>query len=106
LKLDFAQFYVCTPYPGTPLFNISKEYGKLNIKEGEWEKFNQYGASEPLYVPHGWTAKELKEYQALAFRKFYLNFEYIFRRIKKIESFEEFFNYFKGAVKLLTMFGK
>ena len=106
LKLDFAQFYICTPYPGTHLYNIAKKYGKLNIKEGEWEKFNQYGAVEPLFVPSGWTPKELKKYQSLAFRKFYLNFEYIFRRLKKIKSFEEFFNYCKGAAKLLTMFGK
>jgi anaerobic magnesium-protoporphyrin IX monomethyl ester cyclase len=106
LGLDFAQFYICTPYPGTHLYQLSKKYGELHIKENEWEKFNQFGAAEPLFIPTGWTSKELKKYQAMAWRKFYFNANYIFGRIKKIKSFEEFKNYAKGALKLIKMFGK
>lgn len=104
LRLDFAQFYICTPYPGTPLFNLSKKYGKLNIKEGEWEKFNQYGAVEPLFVPNGWTAKELKDYQAKAWKQFYYRPIYILDKIKKLNSISELKNYFFGAIKIFKMF--
>lgn len=106
LGLDFAQFYICTPYPGTPLYELSKKSGDLNIKENEWEKFNQYGASKPLFVPYGWTGKELKKFQARAWKSFYLNPSYILRRLRKINSFTELKNHLLGGLKLIDMFGK
>lgn len=106
LKLDFAQFYICTPYPGTYLYELAKTRGKTDIKEGEWEKYNQFGAKNLLFVPDGWAGEELKQFQAKAWRSFYFTPSYILRRLRKINSFAELKNHLLGGIKLLSMFGK
>ena len=93
LGLDFAQFYITTPYPGTKLYEIAKNYGDISIKPNEWHKFNQYGDKNPVFIPKGWTGEELKKMQKKAWKSFYLRPNYLFSRIKKIDSFEEFKNH-------------
>ncbi len=105
LKLDFAQFYICTPYPGTHLYELAKTRGKIDIQEGEWEKYNQFGAKNLLFVPDGWTSEALKEYQAKAWKNFYFRPLYLIQRLGKLRSFSEFKNHFLGAVKLFSAFG-
>ncbi|HIH13861.1 MAG TPA: radical SAM protein [Nanoarchaeota archaeon] len=106
LKLDFAQFYICTPYPGTYLYEIAKTHGKIDIQEGEWDKYNQFGAKNLLFVPDGWTSKTLKEYQAKAWKNFYFRPIYLLQRLSKLRSFSEFKNHFLGAVKLFSAFDR
>ena len=67
LKLDLVRFNNATPYPGTRLFQIAQEQGRLCV-QGEYENFNSVSAlienpfrKIPLsFVPEGATAAEIR----------------------------------------------
>ncbi|MFH0820048.1 MAG: radical SAM protein [bacterium] len=67
LDVDYARFNNATPYPGTELYEITKEENRLNAGKN-WENLNACGtlvegafASSPLsYVPATTTEKKLK----------------------------------------------
>lgn len=54
-----------TPFPGTPIYEKIKEYGEF---EENWEKMNCLNF---VFIPNGFTKKELEEYYDLFFKKFY-----------------------------------
>ncbi len=75
LDLHYAQFSIMIPYPGTPLYHDLKEKGEIpDTDEGEFIRYNQnIGMTdvEPIYVPKGRSAQELKSSQRRAYRDFY-----------------------------------
>ena len=85
---------------------LQRRTGKIDIQEGEWDKYNQFGAKNLLFVPDGWTSKTLKEYQAKAWKNFYFRPIYLLQRLSKLRSFSEFKNHFLGAVKLFSAFDR
>lgn len=96
LEPDYAQFTLCTPYPGTDIWNNYEKWGILNkglVNYNEWQ---------PVFLPYGYkTAKELKKVHSEAFRRFYLRPKYVWGRIKKIDSTQEVFRYMKGLRMVL-----
>ena len=102
LDPDYAQFTVCCPYPGTKLAD--------EIHEGKWGKFithdlKDYQMWSVTWLPFGYNnAKELKNMERYAFRKFYLRPRYVIKRILKIRSFEDIKRYFKGGTALIKGF--
>lgn len=67
LKLNFAQFYIATPFPGTQFY---KEALKNKwFKEGNWAKVEQGTAS--ISYPH-FSAKEISKWKKKAYTSFYL----------------------------------
>ncbi len=60
------------------------------MKEGadlsDWSRFRLARYQEPLYVPKGLTAGELKSYYKLAYKKFYMRPGYIIKSLAKIKS--------------------
>jgi radical SAM superfamily enzyme YgiQ (UPF0313 family) len=102
LDPDYAQFTVCCPYPGTKLAD--------EIHEGKWGKFithdlKDYQMWSVTWLPFGYkNAKELKNMERYAFRKFYLRPSYVIKRILKIRSFEDIKRYFKGGTALIKGF--
>lgn len=102
LWLDYAQFYLTTPYPGTELYRIAFDYGILNMNEFEWKKFDQYGYDDPIYIPYGRTAKELKRTQKKAWIEFYMRPSYIIKNILKIKSFTDLKLRFEGFKSLIS----
>jgi anaerobic magnesium-protoporphyrin IX monomethyl ester cyclase len=61
LGLPFT-YSVCTPYPGSPLWNELGE--KMN--NVSWDLFDEGDVSNPLYIPEKLTISELKEILARA----------------------------------------
>ena len=104
LDLDpaYAQFSICTPFPGTELYD--------EIKEGKWgklttEDFSKFHAWDVVFLPDGYKDKEevLKMSQN-AFKKFYMRPNYILRTILKIRSFEDIRRYTRGFFALFKGF--
>ena len=96
LDCDYAQFTLCTPYPGTEIWNDYEKWGTLN------KTFNNYNEWQPVFLPHGYkNAKELKKMHAQAFRRFYLRPKYIMGRLRKIGSKDEFMRHVKGLRMVL-----
>ncbi|MFC1709913.1 radical SAM protein, partial [Candidatus Omnitrophota bacterium] len=86
--------HITTPLPGSKIFddmvnnkeldrNIIDDFanGKLKFENGEPKV--GYKDVWPYYVPNGMELNDLKEARAKAYKQFYLNPNYILRRIKK-----------------------
>jgi radical SAM superfamily enzyme YgiQ (UPF0313 family) len=67
LNLDYAQFSILTPYPGTPIFDYAKKHGMLLTED--WSK---YTATEPIVKIEGVSEKEIKALFQKAYITFYL----------------------------------
>lgn len=77
---NFVQFPITTPYPGTKLWDLAKEYGKiLNTKSNNYTNWD-----EVVFVSNGRDVDEIKDTVKMAYRKFYLRPSYILRRLKSI----------------------
>ena len=50
-------FSVCTPYPGSPLWNSLGD----EMKDTSWDRFDETDVTDPLYLPEGMTLTELQE---------------------------------------------
>lgn len=80
LKLDMVRFNNATPYPGTELYQIAKNEGRLNV-QGLYENFVSVSTfiENPLhkipfsYVPVGSTERQIRHDILYSYFKFYLN---------------------------------
>jgi len=113
LPLDSAKFSIATPYPGTELYRIALSEG-MHIQK-DWSKLHQgvgFSDYDPVYIPKGRDAKELKRLQRKAHLEFYLSFRRIFYipRIwdiswKDVKSWEDIRMYWRIAKSLLARRG-
>ena len=84
LELDMVRFNNATPYPGTELYEIAKNEGRLNV-QGLFENFNSVSTfiENPFkkipfsYVPRNNSEEEIRNDILLSYFKFYLNFKKI-----------------------------
>jgi radical SAM superfamily enzyme YgiQ (UPF0313 family) len=112
LDLDEAKFSLATPFPGTAFYDLA-------IKEGfpvseNWERLSTVaglGDNNPVYIPAGRTAAELKNLQRRAYLKFYLQPKQLWSLIKgkrlgfiglvKIRSIKDLWRYSKIILPFL-----
>lgn len=78
LSPSFAQFTICTPYPGTQLFKIAKEKGLLLTRD--WSK---YTILDPVMKIPGMVSEKLQRWLTKAYASFYLRPKFILEQIKK-----------------------
>jgi radical SAM superfamily enzyme YgiQ (UPF0313 family) len=86
LKIDYAQFSVTTPFPGTELYNI---YMDGRNEPVPWEDFVYAGTDNPvapLFESDSLTRNDLKYWTRQAYREFYLRPDYIMQRLKSMKS--------------------
>jgi len=55
-ELDEAEFFICTPFPGTPLFDRLEKEGRIFSKD-----WNRYDLFNVVFKPKNMTAEELAE---------------------------------------------
>lgn len=67
LKLDYAYFFVATPFPGTMFYKYAEDSGILKSKD--WERY-YHGESDVIEYSH-LSSKDLQKAIAKAYRKFY-----------------------------------
>lgn len=101
LDIDVAQFMVTTPYPGTPLWSMAHEEGKLQMKD--WENFTFYAPEGIPYIPEGRTEKEVLETYSRAFKEFYLRPRYFLRQLMKIRSPTDISRYLVAVKSVLNI---
>lgn len=65
-------FYIATPYPGTPLYDMVKENGWLKT-----EDFDKYDTATPVFETPYLSMERLKEIRFKAYQQFYLRPNYI-----------------------------
>ena len=101
LKLDFAQFSVTTPFPGTELYDLYLQDGHGNIP---WESFVYSGADSqltPVFESSQLSRNDLKYWTRRAYREFYLRPSYLWQRVRRLTSTGEVRINLKGLCMLL-----
>jgi radical SAM superfamily enzyme YgiQ (UPF0313 family) len=89
LDSDFAQFSICTPFPGSELFdNLSKK----GIKIEDWDKASYVTSkskAEPIPLTNELTANDLKKWYSKAYKEFYFRPKYWLKTILRIRSTDD-----------------
>jgi anaerobic magnesium-protoporphyrin IX monomethyl ester cyclase len=101
LKVDFAQFSITTPFPGTELYDIYMRDKKESIP---WEKFVYAGTDNPatpVFESSELSREDLQGWTRKAYREFYLRSAYVWQRLKRCTSWGEIKMNFKGLAMLL-----
>ncbi len=87
LKLDFAQFSITTPFPGTELYRL---YLKDNAhRPVDWENFTYASLGKkpvPLFESEQLKQADLQRYVGRAYREFYLRPAYVWQRLRQVRS--------------------
>lgn len=78
LDIDFAQFTVMTPYPGTHIYDYAKREGLLLTND--WSK---YTTIRPVMRTKDLSAEELERLVAEAYRSFYLRLSFLCKQIMR-----------------------
>ncbi len=78
LNPEDVGFYIATPYPGTPLYDIVKEKGWLKT-----EDFDRYDTATPVFETPYLSMERLKEIRFKALQGFYLRPRYVLKMLAK-----------------------
>jgi anaerobic magnesium-protoporphyrin IX monomethyl ester cyclase len=89
LNLDYAQFSILTPYPGTPIFDYAKKHGMLLT-----ENWSKYTATEPIVKIEGASENEIKALFQKAYITFYLRPRILIEWLKNRQ-----FSFMKSGIK-------
>jgi len=89
LNLDYAEFSVLTPYPGTPIFDYAKKNSMLLT-----ENWSKYTAIEPIVKIEGASEKEIKALFQKAYITFYLRPRIVMEWLKNKQ-----FSFMKSGIK-------
>jgi len=89
LNLDYAEFSILTPYPGTPIYDYAKKNGMLLTED--WSK---YTAVEPVLKIKGASEKEVKALFQKAYITFYLRPKIALKWLKNRQ-----FGFIKSGIK-------
>lgn len=103
LDLDYAQFYMTVPYPGSAIYSEAIKEGKIKTKD--WEKYItmvSMTGTEPTYVPDNMNASQLKLLQKKAYKEFYFRPKLVWRHLLNIKSFGDLKRYFDVAKVLIS----
>jgi anaerobic magnesium-protoporphyrin IX monomethyl ester cyclase len=101
LKVDFAQFSVTTPFPGTELYDIYMRNRKESIS---WDSFVYAGTDNPttpVFESDKLSREDLKTWLRCAYRDFYLRPGYFWQRLRRCTSWNEIKMNLKGFGMLL-----
>jgi radical SAM superfamily enzyme YgiQ (UPF0313 family) len=86
LDADFAQFSICTPFPGSELFDNLTQKG---IKIEDWDKASYVtskGKSKPIILTDNLNEEEIKKWYSKAYKEFYFRPKYWLKTILRIRS--------------------
>ncbi|PIP21490.1 MAG: hypothetical protein COX39_02765 [Candidatus Nealsonbacteria bacterium CG23_combo_of_CG06-09_8_20_14_all_40_13] len=96
LNLDFAQFTVATPFPGTRLYQMVKN--KLLISN--WDEYGAY-EGRVYFETRQMSAQILRAKQKEAYRRFYLRPRYFWQALRRVQTYYFFPRLFKGFIQFV-----
>ncbi|AGB02439.1 B12-binding domain-containing radical SAM protein [Methanoregula formicica] len=99
LQPDYASFNIVTPYPGTPLYQLAVKNGWLN--RSDWNRFES--TLYPVMTLDTVTPDEVHSLFKNAYRDYYLNYRYIFKRVRQWKNFATIRSDFRSFLGLLGM---
>ena len=99
LPLDFAQFSIMVPFPGTEIYNMAKQGRGITLLSDDWNNFKKYG--KPIIELPTVSREELEKFHAIAYKQFYFRPSYIIKRFFKTKP-TEYLNLFNKALALFN----
>ena len=99
LNLDYVQFSMMTPYPGTEVYDMAIQNKGIKLLTKDWSDFKRYG--KPIIELPTVSSKRLEELHAKAYKEFYFRPKYYFKRILKTKPW----HYSKLVYKGLSILG-
>ncbi len=78
LNPDDIGFYVATPYPGTPMYELVKKNGWLRITD-----FNKYDTATPTFETPLLSMDRIREIRYKAHQQFYLRPRYVLKMMRR-----------------------
>jgi radical SAM superfamily enzyme YgiQ (UPF0313 family) len=82
LDLDFVQFSVAQPYPGTEFYKYLEDKGYLHFKD--WADYlDNCGCIKPIFEYPNLSMKEMEHWIRQAYREYYLRPHYILKALKQ-----------------------
>lgn len=100
LNLDYVQFAIATAYPGTDLYNIAKQSGKIS---NDWtQAFYALGTKSTISLSEV-PIKKLRSYLKKAYISFYFRPTYIWKKLRNINSPLDIVYYFRSAKNLFKI---
>jgi radical SAM superfamily enzyme YgiQ (UPF0313 family) len=103
LDIDFAQFSVTTPFPGTDLYDLYLSSGNKNTKWDDFIYASLKSPSAPVFETESLSKEDLREWNAKAYREFYLRLSYIWKRFIGMRSLGDLKTNMKGFSMFLDM---
>ena len=92
LDVDIASFTICTPYPGTRLWEMVKNEGKI-LSKNYSELYHTSGKARFIH-PCAPSPEEVESAYTIAHKEFYFRPKYLLKKILSIRSF--------GQLKMMT----
>jgi radical SAM superfamily enzyme YgiQ (UPF0313 family) len=97
--LDYAVFFLATPYKGTDFYTIAEQTG--TIIEDSLERFTY---NQAVYIPFGYKdIGELQDIYRGAYKQFYFRPIYWWKMAKFIRSFSDLRRYYRGFRAALAL---
>lgn len=106
LKLDYAQFAITTPFPGTKLYEYYRD-GKEDM-DVTWESFVYAGTGSnvsPIFESEALSRGDIEQWVSRAYREFYLRLPYMWQRLNRIRSVGDVKVLVKGLSMLVGNLG-
>jgi anaerobic magnesium-protoporphyrin IX monomethyl ester cyclase len=103
LKLDFAQFSITTPFPGTKFYEMYLEGGgDSNIPWEDYIYAGSGGSGTPVFESPSLRRDDIFNWVKRAYREFYLRPSYIWRRLRRTTSIGDLKVNLSGLSMLLS----
>jgi len=85
-KVDLIGIHITQIIPGSPLYDLAIKEGKISEQTVDKYILGEMGTDFfkvfPKYIPDGMTLDDLEQARKIAYRKFFINPGWIFRRVK------------------------
>jgi anaerobic magnesium-protoporphyrin IX monomethyl ester cyclase len=78
LNPDDVGFYIATPYPGTPMYELVKKNGWLRVTD-----FDKYDTAGPTFETPSLSMEKIGELRYKAYQDFYLRPSYVLKMMRK-----------------------
>ncbi len=98
LPIDFAQFSMLVPLPGTGVWKLAQEGRVLKNLAGKWSDYDRY--RNAVVCSDAVSARELSGLYRRALRSFYGRLSYIMKMVRSIDSVEKL----KIYMRMLTVY--
>lgn len=100
LGLNYAQFYIATPYPGTKYFDYAKENNLIETFD-----YSKFEISNAVVRTKELTSEDLMRIRKRAYMSFYMDPSFVLRSFFKIKTKEELKNLFLQGTNYLKEWG-